>query len=345
MIPLRIDLYSDTKTRPSAAMRAAIANAEVGDEQHHEDPTVTRLIERMSLLLGQETAMFLPSGTMANEIAMLVHCRPGDEIIAHETAHLVNAEGGAPAALAGAMVRTVPGAKGHYDVDALEKAIRPDNKYLPYSRVALIEQTSNLAGGHIWPLDQMQRVAKLAHDKGLFVHMDGARLMNAAVGSGRKPSDFSGLVDSVYFDFTKGLGCPVGAMLAGSKDFIDRAWRWKQRIGGSMRQAGILAAACLYALDNNVDRLAEDHENAALLSREVSGIKGIVAQPSETNMVFFDVAGTGLTAAEFNARLRPHGLRTSPQVGTQVRAVTHLDVTRDMILEAVEIIKDVVGKA
>ncbi len=345
MSALRIDLYSDTKTRPTAAMRQAIANAEVGDEQHNEDPTVTRLLERIAPLLGQEAAMFLPSGTMANEIAVLVHCRQGDEIISHETAHLFNFEGGAPAALAGAMVSKVSGPRGLYDRATLERAIRPDNRYLPRSRLVVVEQTANIGGGTVWPLEQMTAVVELAREHGLAVHMDGARLMNASVASGIEPARFAGLFDTVYLDFTKGLGAPVGAILAGRKTFIDAAWRWKQRLGGSMRQAGILAAACLHALDYHVDRLAEDHENAQLLARELAALDGITVEPVDTNIVFFDVSGSGLSAAEFNARLLPHGLRAGIHGPTRLRAVTHLDVSREAVLEAVGIVRNVLSAA
>lgn len=344
MTQLRIDLYSDTKTRPTPAMRQAIANAEVGDEQHNEDPTVLKLLERVAALLGQEEAIFLPSGTMANEIAVLVHCRQGDEIIAHELAHMFNFEGGAPAALAGAMVRPIAGARGLFDVATLEVAIRPDNRYLPYSRLVVVEQTANIGGGTIWPLQQMEEVVGLARQRGLAVHMDGARLMNASVASGLEPARFSGLFDTVYLDFTKGLGAPVGAVLAGRRDFIQKAWRWKQRLGGSMRQAGILAAACLYALDHHVTRLAEDHDNAKLLAGKLASIPGITVEPVDTNILFFDVGGLNITAAEFISRLAPFGLRFGAHGPTRLRAVTHLDVSRKAIEEAADIVRQVAVK-
>ncbi len=336
-----IDLYSDTKTRPTQAMREAIAQAEVGDEQHHEDPTVTRLLERVAPMLGQEAAMFLPSGTMANEIAVLVHCRPGDELIGHELAHIINFEGGAPAALAGVMVRTVAGPRGLFTRESLREAIRPDNRYLPLSRLVVVEQTANIGGGTVWPMEQMRGVVEEARAHGLALHMDAARLMNASVASGIAPAEFAGQFDSVYLDFTKGLGAPVGAILAGSKDFIEKAWRWKQRVGGSMRQAGILAAACLYALDHHVDRLKDDHDNAKRFAAALNAVDGISTEPVDTNIVFFDVAGVGVSAAEFNELLKPHGLRAGIHGKTRLRAVTHLDVSREMVDRAAAVVRDV----
>ena len=333
-----IDLYSDTKTRPTAAMREAIARAEVGDEQHHEDPTVNRLIERAAALLGQEAAMFLPSGTMANQIAILVQCRHGDELIAHELAHTFNFEGGAPAAIGGVMVRTLRGERGLFTREALREAVRPDNRYLPRSRMVVVEQTANIGGGTVWPLAQLQGVVEEGRAHGLALHMDAARLMNASVASGVTAADFAGGFDSVYLDFTKGLGAPVGAILAGSRDFIEQAWRWKQRLGGSMRQAGILAAACLHALDHHVERLAEDHDNARHLAGRLAAIEGITVEPVDTNILFWDVAGLGVGAAEFNEILKPHGLRGGIHGPTRLRFVTHLDISRAQVDAAADIV-------
>lgn len=345
MTQIRIDLYSDTKTRPVPEMRRAIAEAVVGDEQHHECPTTTALIERVAALLGQETAMFLPSGTMANEIAVLVHCRPGDEILAHESAHMVNAEGGAPAALAGATTRVLHGSRGLYDAAAVEAAQRvKGSKYEPRSRMLLVEQTANLAGDEVWPLEQMKSVVAKAREHGMAAHMDGARLMNASVKSGIAPAEYASQFDTIYMDFTKGLGCPVGAVLVGKKEFIDQAWFWKQRLGGSMRQAGIVSAAALWALDHHVDRLAEDHDNAALLGAELAKIDGITIEPVSTNIVFWDVAGTGLTALEMLERLKQNGTRAGVHGKTRLRCVTHLDVDRSQILEFIQIVRNIVAK-
>ena len=309
MHPIAIDLYSDTKTRPTQAMRTAIAAAEVGDEQQNEDPTVARLLTRVCALLQQEAAILLPSGTMANEIAILVHCRPGDEIITHELYHVVLGEGGGPAALAGVMVRALTGHRGLFTRDMLRCAIRVDSRYQPTSRLVVIEQTANIAGGTLWPLDQLQQVVEEAHSHQLAIHMDGARLINASVASGRPAASYSRLCDSVYMDFTKGLGAPLGAVLAGPQDFIAKAWRWKQRLGGSMRQAGMMAAACLYALDHHVERLREDHENARMLAALLAAVPGITVEPVDTNIVFIDVAGVGVPALDFNEALKQRGTR------------------------------------
>ncbi len=331
---MKIDLYSDTKTRPTPAMRDAIARAEVGDEQHMEDPTVLRLVERCAALLGHEDAIFLPSGTMANEIAVLVHCRAGDEIIAHRDSHVLNFEGGAAAALAGVMVRPVDGDKGMFQPETLRRTIRPNARHLPRSRLVIVEQTTNLGGGTVWPLDLLDNVIAVTRERGLLAHMDGARLMNASVASGIAADRLAGPFDSVFLDFTKGLGAPFGAVLAGSRTFIEAAWRWKQRLGGSMRQAGMMAQACLHALDHHIQRLEDDHANARLLAGEIALIQGLSVEPVETNMVFIDVGATGLTAHEFNRRLAAHDVRVSIQGETRLRAVTHLDVSSADILAA-----------
>jgi threonine aldolase len=339
--PIAIDLYSDTKTRPTAPMRAAIAAAEVGDEQQNEDPTVARLLARVGGLLDQKAAIFLPSGTMANEIAILVHCRPGDELITHELSHVVLGEGGAPAALAGVMIRSLTGLRGLFTREMVRQAIRTDSRYQPTSRLVVIEQTANIAGGTVWPLDQLQQVVEEAHSHGLAVHMDGARIMNASAASGLPVASYSRMCDSVYMDFTKGLGAPLGAVLAGSQDFIARAWRWKQRLGGSMRQAGMMAAACLYALDHHVERLRNDHENARTLAALLAAIPGITVEPVDTNIVFIDVAGVGVLASDFNEALKRRGTRGGIHGPTRMRFVTHLDVSRGQIQTAAGIVADV----
>ncbi len=340
----RIDLYSDTQTRPTAEMRRAMAEAPVGDEQRGEDPTVNRLCVMVAELLGKDAAMFLPSGTMCNEIAILVHCRPGDEIIADRTAHIINAEAGGPAVFAGAMLRTLDGVRGVYDAGQLEAALRDESRYTPDSRMIAVEQTSNFGGGAIWPLSMIEAVVKVARRHGLACHMDGARLFNAVVASGVSALDYAAPFDSLWVDLSKGLGCPVGAVLAGSRAFINKAWRWKQRMGGAMRQAGIIAAAGVYALEHHVERLAEDNANARRFADLIAGVDGVFLDPEtvETNIVFFDVAGSGQTAAEVAERLAGHGVRIGAMGGTQLRAVTHLDVNREQVEEAAEAVKKVV---
>ncbi|MFQ5971574.1 MAG: threonine aldolase family protein [Alphaproteobacteria bacterium] len=346
MSEIRINLYSDTQTRPTAAMREAMATAEVGDEQRGEDPSVNRLCEAVAELLGKEDAVFLPSGTMCNEIAILVHCRPGDEIIADRTAHILNSEGGGPGALAGALVRPLDGARGIFTAAEAQAAVRGGSRHEPRTRMIAIEQTSNLGGGTIWPLEAIGEIAEVARTHGLVMHMDGARLMNAVVASDHAARDFAAPFDSVWLDLSKGLGCPVGAVLAGSREFIGEVWRWKQRIGGAMRQAGIVAAAGIYALEHHVDRLAEDHAHAKLFAEAIAGAPGVRVEPEhvETNMVFFDVAGTGSSAPGLSASLETQGIRIGATDETRLRAVTHLDVSRAQVEEAAQVVVATLGR-
>lgn len=338
-----IDLFSDTKSRPTEAMRRAIASAEVGDEQKFEDPTTNRLRERVCQLLGKEDAVFLPSGTMCNEIAIAVHCRPGDEVIALSGSHIVDFEGGGPAALSGVMVRAVQGSGGTYDAATLRAAVRAPSRYAPRSRLASVEQTANTAGGRVWPVGKLREVAGEAKACGLATHMDGARLMNAVVASGVPAAEQVAGYDSAWIDFSKGLGCPVGAALAGSAEFIAEAWRLKQRWGGAMRQSGMLAAAALYALDHHVERLADDHANARLLATGLAEMDGIQVDPDaiDTNIVFFDVSATGLGAQRICEGLQSRGVQMGASGPTLIRAVTHLDVTREGVLRALDALREV----
>ncbi len=336
MADISIDLFSDTNTRPTAGMRRAIAEAEVGNEQAGEDPTVNRLCDRVAELLGKEAAVFLPSGTMCNEIAYRIHCRPGDEIILDKSAHPLHFEAGAPAALAGAMLRPLDGRRGIFTGRQVTEAVRPPWRHFPRSRVLSIEQTCNMGGGAIWPLESVREAAGAAREAGLAVHMDGARLLNAVVATGVPAADYAAPCDSAWIDLSKGLGAPVGAVLAGSAAFIDEAWRWKQQFGGAMRQAGIIAAAGVYALDHHVDRLAEDHANARSLARALAEIPGVAIEPAEveTNIVFFDVSGSGLTGDAVARRLAAEGVRIGAMGGGVMRAVTHLDVSAAQVAEA-----------
>ena len=338
--PIRINLLSDTQTRPTPAMRVAMARAEVGDEQIGDDPTVNLLCERVAELLGKEAAVFMPSGTMCNISATLSHCRPGDEILAHETAHLISREGGAHAALGGFQIMPLPGADGQFSPDAFRKALHPRSRYQPPQTVISVEQTANIGGGTIWSKADLDAVVQIAKSHGLATHMDGARLLNACVATGISASDMAAGWDSAWIDFSKGLGAPVGAVIAGSRDFIDEVWRWKQRLGGSMRQAGICAAACTYALDHHVDRLADDHSNARALARGLAQIAGVDVQQPETNLVFFKPDGAGISGDDLVARLRPHGVLLAMMDG-RIRACTHLDVTTEMIEETVGLVREI----
>jgi threonine aldolase len=329
-----VNHYSDTQTRPTPAMRQAMFEAEVGDEQKLEDPTVTELCRRSAELLGMEAAVFLPSGTMCNEIAFRLHIRPGgDEAILHRMSHPIIAEAGGPAAFAGAMMQPLDTPKGMFTADDVRGALRYPDRYSPRSRLVSVEQSTNMAGGRVWPLAQLRGVVEVAQSAGLRLHLDGARLMNAVVASGVPAADFTSGFDTAWLDFTKGLGAPVGAVLAGSAALIEEAWRYKQMIGGAMRQAGILAAAGLYALDHHVERLAEDHANARRLAAGLAELGFAVTEP-ETNIVIFGVDGD---AGDFCAALEARGVRMGAVGPSRVRAVTHLDVDAAGVQRALEV--------
>ncbi len=347
MNEITVDLYSDTQTRPTPGMREAIAQAPVGDEQRDEDPSVNRLCSMACELLGKEAAVFMPSGTMCNEIAILVHCRPGNEIISDCTAHIISSEGGGPAVFAGVLVHPLEGARGVYGAEQVEAAIREESRHTPRTTLISVEQTSNQGGGTVWPLAAIESVADVAGRYGIPMHMDGARLMNAVVASGVPARDFAKSFNSLWFDLSKGLGCPIGGVLAGSHEFIQQAWQWKQRMGGAMRQAGIVAAAGAYALENHVERLVEDHANARLLADRLATVPGVAVEPEavETNIVFFDVKGTGLTAADVYQALLERGVRIGRMGPFRMRAVTHLDVDKADVETAADAVSTVVGSA
>lgn len=340
---IRIDLYSDTLTKPTDGMRAFMAQAEVGDEQKREDPTTLQLEAEVCKLLSKEAAIFLPSGTMCNQIAVHLHCRPGDEIILDCTAHIRNYEAGGAAALSGACIYPLDGDAGVFTAAQVEAAMRPAINHSPHSRLLVVEQTSNGGGGTIWPLETMEEVSATAKDHGLACHMDGARLLNAVVETGITADRYAAPFDTVWIDFSKGLGAPVGAALAGSRKLIEKAWRWKHQFGGAMRQSGIIAAAGIYALKHNVERLLDDHANAQLLAIGLEKIKGIRVEPVSTNMVFFDVGGLGQTADQFNEALLERSLRVSTVSATRCRAVPHLDIMKPQVKEAIDIIGEVAG--
>jgi threonine aldolase len=342
--PVRINLLSDTQTKPTPAMREAMARAEVGDEQVGDDPTVNLLNARVAELLGKEAAVFMPSGTMCNVAATLVHCRRGDELLAHETAHIVSREGGAHAALGGFQFTQLKGDDGQFTPETFRAALHPRSRYQPTQTLVSVEQTANIGGGTIWKKAALDQIVAIAKANGLITHMDGARLLNATVATGISPREMTAGWDSAWIDFSKGLGAPIGGALAGSAAFIDEVWRWKQRLGGSMRQSGIVAAACVYALDHHVERLADDHANARALARGLAQIDGVVVQEPETNLVFFKPDGAGVPAEKMVAELRTRGVSLAMMDG-RIRACTHLDVTAAMIEETIGHVREIVRAA
>jgi threonine aldolase len=339
---LNVNLHSDTQTRPSAGMRQAIANAEVADEQRRLDPTVNALQERVAELLGHEAALFLPSGTMCNQIAIRLHTRPGDEVILERFSHPIIAEAGGAAAHSGVMMQPLDGLGGMFTGAQVAAALRtPGNRYEPRSRVVCVEQTTNYGGGRVWPLEQIRDVLGVARDNGLATHLDGARLMNAVVASGVSAADYASGFTTAWLDFSKGLGAPVGACLAGSAELIEEAWRFKQMMGGALRQGGIVAAAGLYALDHNVERLADDHENARALAVGLAELPGATIDPAkvETNIVIFEVEDP----ARVLAALLAEGVEMTQMGPGRIRAVTHLDVDRAGIERALEVLRAILG--
>ena len=339
---MRVNLHSDTQTQPSPGMRQAIASAEVADEQRKLDPTVNALQERVAELLGHEAALFLPSGTMCNQIAIRLHTRPGDEVILERFSHPITAEAGGAAAHSGVMMHPLDGLGGMFTAAQVEGALRsPGNRYEPRSRLVCVEQTTNYGGGRVWPLDQIREVLEVARSNGLAAHLDGARLMNAVVASGVSAADYASGFTTAWLDFSKGLGAPVGACLAGSADVIEEAWRFKQMMGGALRQGGIVAAAGLYALDHNVERLAEDHENARALAVGLAELPGatIDAAKVETNIVIFEVEDP----ASVLTALLAEGIEMTQMGPGRIRAVTHLDVDRAGVERALEVLRSVLG--
>jgi threonine aldolase len=341
-----IDLRSDTLTQPTAGMRQAIAEAAVGDEQKREDPTVLELERRVAELVGQEAAVFLPTATMANQIALKLHSRPGDVLLAEETSHVVVYEYGGAAAHAGLVTRGLPGAAGRLEPDQLRVAAAPSTKIADQRATVLsLEDTHNNAGGRVWPLDELEEVVATARELGLAVHLDGARLLNAAVALGVDPAAIARRFDTVTICLSKGLGCPLGALLAGSRELMDRAWREKHLFGGAMRQAGVVAAAGVYALDHHVARLADDHVRARRLADGlVAAGAPVDLEQVETNFVQIDLAPLEIDRAEALDVLREAGIGLSATIHpTVVRAVTHLDVSDEDVERAAELIPRALG--
>lgn len=346
-MPSIVDLRSDTVTRPSPEMRAAMASAEVGDDVLGDDPTVIRLQERMVRFLNKEVALFVPSGTMANQVAIRAVCEPGDEIILDENTHSLNYETGAPSALSGCSVRAIRGQRGLFTAQDVEAAYRPLSAHFARSRMVIVENTSNRGGGTVWSLERVAEIHDVTRKLGLHLHLDGARLWNAYVATGHEPVEYARYADTVSMCFSKGLGAPVGSIVTGAKPIIERAHRFRKMFGGGMRQAGILAAAALYALDHNVERLAEDHANARRLGDALAQLPGIRLDPKtvETNIVIFDVDERLGSAAEFAQRLRERDVWMLPTGPQRMRAVTHLDVSSEQIERAIAVFRQLCSAA
>ncbi len=333
-----IDLRSDTATRPTPGMRAAMANAEVGDDVFNEDPTINKLQEKLATLLGKEATLFVPSGTMSNQICVKAHTIPGDEMLCESTCHIYVWEAGGPAALSGVTSRTITGDYGVLNVSDLQDKIRPGNDHYVRTRLLCLENTHNRGGGRVYPLKTIQQVCDWGHQNGLVTHLDGARLWNAAVASGISLKEWSAPFDSVSVCFSKGMGAPVGSALAGSKEFIAKAKRIRKLFGGGMRQGGVIAAAALYALENNFERLAEDHANAQIIAHAVKGHKALRLDPGyvDTNLVWFEVDPTFMSAKDIVAIMREKGILFHLSGPTTMRACTHLDVSKTQCEKAAD---------
>jgi threonine aldolase len=340
-----IDLRSDTVTKPTAEMREAMAQAQVGDDVYGEDPTARRLQEMAAEMFGKEAALFVPSGSMGNQIAVRLHTQPGQEVIVEERSHMFNMEMAGMAVISGALAHPIRCPEGIMDWVSIEAAIRPHSSYFAQTGLVAIENTQNLAGGTVMSLQRMKEIADRAHARGLPVHLDGARIFNAAIVLKRDVAEIASLFDSVMFCLSKGLGAPVGSMVVGSREFIDRAVPVRRMLGGGMRQAGVLAAAGLVALEKMTTRLQEDHDNAQLLAKGIAGIQGVRIDPEkvQTNILVFDISGTGQSTTEFTTKLKQHGVLANGINAREMRMVTHKDVSRSDCETALRDIREAVG--
>ncbi len=338
-VPIRINLFSDTVTRPGPEMRRAIAEAEVGDDMSGEDPTVNRLEAMCCELFEKPAAVFACSGTQANQMAVWAHCVAGDELIAECTSHVVNYEAGAPAVLSGVCWRTVAGCGGLLDVDHLRGVPRPPDQHFARTRLLVLENTTNTGGGSYYTLDEVRPIRALCRQHGLRLHLDGARLFNALVETGERTEDWGDCFDSISICLSKGLGAPVGSLLIGDADFIAEARRFRKVMGGGWRQAGYLAAAGLYALQHHVDRLRDDNARARRIGEVLAALPWVQeVRPVRTNIIVFDLADH-LTAEALLARLQAHGILASPFGPRTVRFVLHLDVTEEMVAHTIEVLQ------
>lgn len=341
-----VDLRSDTVTRPSPGMRKAIAEAVVGDDVFSDDPTVNRLEALAAERIGKEASIFVPSGTMGNEIAILCHTRRGDEAIVELDSHIYNYESAGPAVLAGVQLAPVKTERGMFSAEDIEHAIRPDDEHEPVTRLVCLENTHNRKGGVVHSVESMKAITGPATDRGLKTHLDGARIFNAATRAGIDASEFCGLCDSVMFCLSKGLGAPIGSILAGDAEFIKQARRYRKLLGGGMRQVGIIAAAGIYALEHNIERLPEDHRRARRIAESLAGMPGtrVDLESVQTNIVVFDVADTGLTVDQCANELEKLGVLVIPFGRTTIRAVTHLDIDDEDVDRAISAFDRVIAQ-
>ncbi|HEX4999811.1 MAG TPA: GntG family PLP-dependent aldolase [Terriglobia bacterium] len=338
-----IDLRSDTVTRPSAAMRRAMAEAEVGDDVFIEDPTVNRLQDRAAEIFRREAGLFVPSGTMGNLTCIMAHTRPGQEVICEEAGHIYNYEMASMSAIGGVLPRVIAADRGILSWNRIRAAIRPKIYYRPQTALISLENTHNMAGGTVYPLETSDTICDEAHALGIPVHLDGARIFNAATYLGRSVAEVTSKFDSVQFCLSKGLGAPVGSVIVGAREFIERCRSIRKMLGGGMRQSGVLAAAGMIALEQGPGRLGEDHENARVLASQLSGIRGVALDPStvQTNIVIFNLAPSGMSSASFLERIAARKVLAVPVDETRIRMVTHLDVNRADIERAAATVREV----
>lgn len=333
-----VDLRSDTVTRPAAGMRAAMMNAEVGDDVLDHDPTTAALERQVADLLGKEAALFFPTGIQANQTALAVHGVPGSEVVLESGAHIFNYEEAAGAALSGLQFQTIPTKDGILTPELVRQAIRPESPYMHSTSLVALENTHNGAGGKILPLENMQGIREVADEAGLPIHLDGARLWHACAATGLSPAEYGSLADTVMVCLSKGLGAPVGSLLAGPKDLMARAWRIRRRLGGGMRQSGILAAAGIFALENHRERLKDDHARARALADGAREFPGVEPMIPDTNIVMLDFPDGGISTGEVLSTLAAEGVLMVPFGPNRLRAVTHLDVDDDGITKALEVL-------
>jgi len=339
--PLMVDLRSDTLTRPTAAMREAMSSAPVGDDVYDEDPSVNALQDRACEITGKEAAIYTVTGTMANNLAIRTRCQPGDEALMHHWSHPFNYEGGSPAALSGVTVRPLQGERGLVDPRSLKAELKPEDRHFSRQKLLSVENTHNRGGGTVWPLDLLDEVMAIAKEAGLATHMDGARVFNASQASGVPVREYARRADTLSFCLSKGLGAPVGSLLCGTREVIDDARRFRHMFGGGWRQAGVIAAAGLYALDNHVDRLAEDQRRARTLAEAIEGSDGLrLLSPVETNIVVFGSRQDGVPAVDIQAALLDRGVSVGVMTCDALRAVTHLDLDDGGLATAVKALSE-----